>query len=262
MPSPFPGMNPYFETADSWRDFHNNFLMTLQKILAEKLSERYFVKCEVRVVFHERSADERFSGIAIADAGILSDDHPRPGPTTATITAPVRLMLPAVEEERERWLEVIEGSTRRVVTVIELLSPSNKTNGRGREEYLAKRLQVLRSDSHFVEIDLRRGGLRPAPPELPVCDYCMLVSRREDRPAVGVWPVALRDELPVIPVPLLEPDSPIQVNLQELLNETYDRVRYERVIYRNPPEPPLSPEDEAWASGLIPAGRGPNAVSS
>ncbi len=256
MPSPFPGMNPYLETANGWRDFHSNFLVTMQRALAKLLAGRYIVNCEVRVTFRDPADDESLAGIAVADIGVSPEDGPRPG-GVATLAAPVRLTIPLMaEEERDRWLEVVEADTRRVVTVIEFLSPSNKTAGRGREEYLAKRRQLFRSDAHFVEIDLLRGGRRPAPPAWPACDYGVLVSRVEDRPAVDFWPVGLRDRLPVIPVPLLTPDAAAAVDLQALLDTTYDEAVYEGKIYRRRPEPPLPPDDAAWAAGFVPPGRG------
>ncbi len=255
MPSPFPGMNPHFETANGWRDFHNNFLVTLQRALAKQLAGRYFVRCEMRVTFHEPTDEDAFAGVAVADVGISSEAAARFG-GAGTMTAPMRLTMPTLEEDRDRWLEVFELDTGRVVTLIELLSPSNKANGRGREEYLAKRLQIMRSDAHFVEIDLLRGGERPAPPDLPDCDYYALVSREEDRPSMGFWPVGLRDRLPDIPIPLLSPDAPAVVDLQTILDVTYDEAVYEYVIYRRRPEPLLSPADAAWAAGFVPAGRG------
>ena len=66
--------------------------------------------------------------------------------------------------ERVRYLEVRDREGREVVTVIELLSPSNKRAGDDRESYLAKRRELLRSPAHLVEIDLLRGWT-PMPQE-------------------------------------------------------------------------------------------------
>ena len=66
------------------------------------------------------------------------------------------------EEVHEARLEVIDRSDRKVVTVLEVVSPTNKAPGsRGRESYLEKRLEVMHSPTHWVEIDLlRAGGIR------------------------------------------------------------------------------------------------------
>ena len=58
-----------------------------------------------------------------------------------------------------------------MVTVIELLSPWNKTPEAGLAEYLAKRTNVLYSTANLVELDLLRGGER-----LPTVDPLQPVS--------------------------------------------------------------------------------------
>jgi hypothetical protein len=75
----------------------------------------------------------------------------------------VRLLLHELSaEERHTSIEIRDRRNRRVVTVIELLIPSNKSPGSDRDDYLAKRRQVLAGMTHLVEIDLRRGGSRPS----------------------------------------------------------------------------------------------------
>lgn len=138
------------------------------------------------------------------------------------------------------------------MTAIELLSPANKT-GLDRLQYRTKRDQTLAAPMHLVEIDLRRGGDRPGPPDLPACDYYVLVSRHEDRPRLGMWPIGLRERLPVVPIPLQAPDADVPLDLQELLHRVYDAANYGKYIYATDPEPPLSPEDAAWARSLVPS---------
>jgi hypothetical protein len=249
MPSPFIGMNPYLEQSDAWVDFHDNFIVRIQDTLNDRVGPNYLVKLEVRLILHERSAEERrFFGIA--DVGVsdpLNRSAPRDG---ATIAAPLQLELPAVEVEKHRSLEIRDRHNRRLVTVIELLSPSNKTAGEDRDDYMVKRRQILSAPTHLVEIDLRRGGTRPSPPELPTCDYYVLVSRHEDRPRVGVWPFGLRDPMPTIPIPLTAPDPPIMLDLKAVLDRAYDAGGYRKYIYEETPEPPLAESDVEWARGF------------
>ena len=47
----------------------------------------------------------------------------------------------------------------RVVTIIEFLSPSNKSPGSDREQYLRKQREVCSSEANLVEIDLNRFGI-------------------------------------------------------------------------------------------------------
>jgi hypothetical protein len=250
MPSPFPGMNPFLEQSDAWTDFHDNYIVRIQESLSDRVGPNYLVKLEVRLILHERSADERrFFGIA--DVGV-SDPLNRQTVNNATsITAPLQLELPAIELEKHRSIEIRDRRNRRIVTVIELLSPSNKTAGMDRDDYLVKRRQVLSSPTHFVEIDLLRGGIRPNPPDIPHCDYYALISRHEDRPKVGVWPFGLREPMPTIPIPLTAPDAPVLLDLKAVLDRTYDAGGYGKYIYQENPEPPLDENEMEWVRGFV-----------
>ncbi len=136
-------------------------------------------------------------------------------------------------------MEIRDRRRRQLIAVIELLSPSNKNLGDDRNKYLGKREQILASTAHLVEIDLLRGGPRLPLEDMPVCDYCVLVARHEERPRVGIWPIGLRAPLPVIPVPLAGGDPDAKLDLQAALHEVYDRARYGSYIYQDTPMPPL-----------------------
>ena len=246
-------MNPYLEQADTWEDFHQSFITHARDSLSGHVGPNYLVKIEARLYIHELSAEERrFVGradVAVTDrvpAGAGS--VPAPG----GILAPMQLLLPAVEVQRESFLEIHDRRQRRVVTVIELLSPANKTPGPDHDAYVGKRRSLLASQTHLVEIDLRRGGVRPSPPELPSCDYYVLVSRYQARPSVDVWPVGLGDRLPVVPIPRTAPDPDVALDLQAILHQVYDAAGYSKYIYAETPQPPLTPTEAAWARQFVP----------
>jgi Protein of unknown function (DUF4058) len=245
VPSPFPGMNPFLEQNDSWEDFHHGFIIRARETLNAEVGPNYIVKVEVRLILLALSANERrfFDRADVA----------RTGPPPSTIAAPLQIIIPAVDPVRVLSLEILDRGNRRVVTVVELLSPTNKTPGPDRDEYLRKRALILEQRTHLVEIDLRRGGERPHYPPLPPCDYYVLVSRWQDRPVVGVWPIGLRDPLPVIPIPLTPPDADVPLDLQALLHRVYDGVGYSKYIYAETPDPPLLGEDLHWATQLVPS---------
>jgi hypothetical protein len=159
-----------------------------------------------------------------------------------------------VDRERLSFLEIRDRDGWQLVTVIELLSPANKYAGPDREQYLAKRRELLASAVHFVEIDLLRGGPRMPMENLPECDYCVLVSRVETRPEAGVWPIRLREPLPPVRIPLRPPHADAQLDLQPVLHRIYDAAGYEDYIYRGPPHPQLNAEDAAWARQFVPGG--------
>jgi hypothetical protein len=155
--------------------------------------------------------------------------------------------LPAVDTEGQSFIEVRDREGEDVVAVIELLSPSNKRPGPDREQYLGKRAALLRTPAHLVEIDLLRAGPRMPMDGLPACDYCVMVSRAESRPHADLWPIGLRDTLPPVPVPLRGGDPDARLDLQTIVHRVYDAAGYVKMIYRRPPEPPLSSTDAAWA---------------
>ena len=249
MPSPFPGMNPYLEQADVWHDFHERFMPMVAERVADQVDPRYIVKIDEHVFIHELSSEQRrFVGRADVSVGRASS-HADVGsePVTAVCEAPAEGYVPAIDSERLAFVEIRDRRDRQLVTLIELLSPANKRPGGDRDQYLAKRYEVLRSTAHLVEIDLLRGGQRPPLEQLASCDYYVMISRTQQRPRVGLWPLHLRDRLPVVPIPLREPDPDAQLDLQQVLHDIYDKARYATYIYEGSPSPPLNPEDEAWA---------------
>jgi hypothetical protein len=170
------------------------------------------------------------------------------------LEAPTEIQLPVHDVERLAFVEIRDRRSRELVTVIEVLSPSNKQSGSSRDQYLAKRQELLDSKANLVEIDLVRGG-KPMPlDDLPdrAYAYSVLVSRVEDRPKAGFWSIGLRDRLPIIPVPLRAPANNARLDLQEVLNHVYDVSGYEDYIYSGAPDPSLDGKDPDWAESLIP----------
>lgn len=252
MPSPFPGMNPYLEQDSVWNDFHQSFMPAAREMLTRQVAPSYIVKVEEYLFIHELPANER-ALLGRADAAII-ERAPRSGmpAPSAPVQAPAYGRVPAaVDVERHSYLEIRDREGMALVTVVELLSPSNKRVGPDREQYVAKRRQLFASPTHFVEIDLLRGGPRLPLDDLPHCDYYALVSRAEERPRVGVWPIQLRDRLPVIPIPLRTGDLDTRLDLQEALDRVYDAAGYRYYIYRGIPAPPLAPDDSTWAKQFV-----------
>ena len=144
-------------------------------------------------------------------------------------------------------LEIRDVEHRQLVTVIEVLSPTNK-RGDGYKEYLNKRDRILRSNAHLIEIDLLRKGRRiPMQGTLPSVPYFVFVCRVELRLLTEIWPITLEQSLPEIKVPLLPGDDDAAMNLQTALTAVYDENRFSSMIdYSKPPDVPLSPEQTIW----------------
>jgi len=252
MPSPFPGMNPYLEQADAWHDFHESFMPLAREVLSAQVDPRYIVKIDEQVYIHELSGEERRL-LGRGDVFVARTPGSLPVQSATAVMeqlVPVRLL--DVDMEGRSFLEIRDRHSREVITVIELLSPSNKLPGPDRGQYVSKRGHLLRSRAHFVEIDLLRGGPRMPLANVPPCDYCVLISRVEERPDAYLRPISLRERLPVISIPLRHPDPDATLDLQEILHRIYDAARYQTYIYSSEPEPPLSPEDAAWARQFVP----------
>lgn len=250
MPSPFPGMDPYLERQGRWHPFHTRLVSTLADAIDAILPERYYVSVEERatIMVPEDSIAVGRPDVTVADLG-----GPRRGDRggTATLAPAIEVTVPVPETLGERYLEVRDiEDTDEVVTVIEVLSPWNKRPGRGRADYLAKRDLVLASRTNLVEIDLLRSGARmPLFGGESPYDYGVLVSRGEMRPRAVLIPFTVRDRIPVFPLPLLPGDVEPLVELQAVFDQVYDRSRLsKRIDYERPPDPPLRPEDAAWAT--------------
>jgi len=148
----FPGMDPYLEDPQVWPDVHASLIVYLREHLRPLLRPRYIVAIESRV-FVEGPASDR---PIIPDAWVRPTRPEAPDETAVLLEAD-----PAVEvqvlplEVEETYLTIRDRqSGQRLVTVIEVVSPTNKYAGPGRESYVAKQTEIRRSTAHLVEIDL------------------------------------------------------------------------------------------------------------
>jgi hypothetical protein len=155
---------------------------------------------------------------------------------------------------RLHHVEIRAAGTKELVTIIEILSPVNKQpRHKAFREYLRKRRNLLRSTTHLMEIDLlRAGSRRPLEIPVPYAPYYVTLARSNRRPKVEVWPIQLADSLPVLPVPLLEPDPDVPLDLAQAVHAAYEHGAYEADIdYGCPPEPPLTSRETAWLDALL-----------
>jgi hypothetical protein len=177
-------------------------------------------------------------------------------------TAVLEPQAPGVVVVEVEELEVHEGRVEirdayndmKLVTLIEVLSPTNKLPGPGRESYLRKQAEVLERDCHLVEIDLLRTGEHTlCVPEWRVqefepFEYLSCVNRWPRRTRFELYPSRLREPLPEVSIPLSAPDSDVLLSLHGVFEQVYDEGRYHRrVRYDEPCNPPLSDDDQQWA---------------
>lgn len=254
MPSPFPGMNPYLENPDLWSEVHHRLITAIADAIEPNLSLQYRVAIEKRTYLDD---GEESVKIAIPDVSVYTQSS-TPKQTSSTITLPaqseaVRVTIPLPEEKREGYLEIREVETGYVVTAIEVISPTNKRAGTGRDAYERKRREVLSCPTNLVEIDLLRNGksMRILS-EIPQTDYRILVCRGNRRPQAELYAFSVRQEIPTFLLPLQPSDPEPLVDLQSLLIGVYNRARFDMAIdYHLDPVPPLKSEDKIWAEELL-----------
>src|SRR5262245_9747002 len=160
MPSPFPGMDPYLEAH--WRDVHAGLIIYARDALQGVLPGPLRARVEERVLLEtpEGYADHPlFPDVRVVEYRPQLKRVLETRPEAGIAVAEPLVVHAEPETEAETFLEIIdrEGGNR-VVTVIEFLSPSNRSPGSNREQYLRKQRAVCSSDANLVEIDLNRFG--------------------------------------------------------------------------------------------------------
>lgn len=256
MPSPFPGMDPYLESH--WGDVHHSFITYARDQLRPLLPPDLRARVEERL-FVESSAG--VGRILIPDVHIHQRGRRQPGPAAAGSRPGTAepLVLELDEPVTQGSIEIIDAASgNRVVTVIEVLSLTNKDAGEGCDLYLQKRQEARAARVSLVEIDLLRGGRRllpVAPERLPRAyrtPYQVCTWRGWQPTAVEIYRLPLRERLPKISVPLRPTDADVPLDLQAIVEQCYRNGSYEDDIdYRRSAEPPLVGDDARWADALL-----------
>jgi hypothetical protein len=254
MSSPFPGMDPYLE--QHWGDVHHNLVSFAQGLLNDCLPRDLRARAQERIVWDlPREESDLYPEIRV-----MTSDRPGQGgiavaPADTTLAEP--LEVPFLEPETQGFIEIIESRPeRRVITVVEVVSPSNKYAGKGRKLYRQKQSDLMDASISLVEIDLLRAG--PHVLQVPLGQYpaayrtpYKVCVHRGWKAKAEIYRVPLRERLPAIRVPLRETDADVPLDLQALIAQVYRHGRYDDIDYTVPPLPPLDPEDAAWADELL-----------
>lgn len=255
MSSPFTGMNPYLEHPELFPGLHHWLIIEIARFLSPQLRPKYRVAVEVRTY---ETSDEDSLQVGIPDVTIKSRQTANDSITTNVAVAepsvePVKVRIPVPLTIKEGYLEVREVGTEALITTIEILSPSNKRPGKGRQKYLKKRETILETRTNLVEIDLLRKG-QP----MPIVDnkiqshYRILVYRGDTRPIADLYAFNLQNVIPSFSLPLRSDDREPVINLQELLNEIYDVSGYDLVVdYNQEAVPALSEQDKVWVDEIL-----------
>jgi hypothetical protein len=258
MPSPFPGMDPYLEAH--WRDIHAGLIIysrdALQGVLPGSLRAR--VEESVLLETPQGIGDH----LLFPDVRVVEYTSKRPTearPESSVAVAEPLLIDAEPEQVSEPYLEIIDReSGNRVVTVIEFLSPSNKSPGLNRKQYLRKQREVCSSDANLVEIDLNRFGthtlafplvhIKPAGRTA----YMACVRRATRREMAEVYPLPLWKRLSIVKIPLRPDDDDVLLDLQLVVEQCYRNGGYEGTLdYAVDPDPPLLGVEKEWAEQYL-----------
>lgn len=259
--SPFPGMDPFIEGRGLWGDFHDHMIVGIGDAISADLPDRYVARVANRnyIDWIDPVEDMKQRKGMIPDIAV----HEVPTPTerialghvaVAERLVPPVIMETAIEVEfYETYLDIWDvENDRQLVTSIEILSPTNKRAGTlGWHEYEWKRSRLLQGQANLVEIDLLRGGKRHAMRNpWPDAPYYIMVARKNEVGASGIWPAHSTSRLPEFPIPLLPQDSDLQVDLQPIVDAIYQRSRYSLDMHYDKPLHGLREDEAALLASL------------
>ena len=142
------------------------------------------------------------------------------------------------------------------MTLIEVLSPANKV-GAGREKYIQKQDDLLKTQVNLVEIDLLSGPTATLARALAIKSpadwrYLVTISRPHQRSRLELYAIPLRDRLPRCRIPLRRADPDVVLDLPAVFTRCYDVGGYDLLIdYQQMPPVALSKAEEEWLTTLL-----------
>jgi len=260
MPSPFPGMDPWLEDSEVFPNLHDRLGIFMQDALNAVLPPGYVATTKNRVVVDEELVRE--PDVALFGRELHPNDSGNGDGGTATALAGLATITSnrLSDPEEEAYLEIRSARGKRLVTAIEIISLANKRAGKkGRQTYQDKQAEYRSSGVNLVEIDLLRAGPHVSAIDkedlqkvLGGFDYHVSVVVAAGRGTYHAAGIKLADRLPAFAIPLDRGVAPVMLDLQPLLDRAYDGGRYTELFdYGSPCNPPLSPEQQTWAEGIL-----------
>ncbi|MBC8100043.1 MAG: DUF4058 family protein, partial [Armatimonadetes bacterium] len=252
--NPYKGINAHlhsdFQHTDGWGGFHSAQIIDLMRALDRKLPAGYIVDNEQSMQIRDYHPDsgealkpdarsnikpdtvivQAYPGMAGGGSALAEAIDTPTRTLTATATADYddqRLYLRAVA------IRVLEPDLRfgRVVTLIELLSPSNKPGGSGFWQYAEKRILTLQAGIVLVELDYLHETPSPVPyiPSYPAHDpaaypYSILVTDPRPTLAQGkaqFYGIRVDQVLPRVAIPLGTGDAAIAFDFNAAYQQTF-----------------------------------------
>jgi hypothetical protein len=248
-------MDPYIERPIIWPDFHDSLVVYIRAALQPLLRPRYVALGQERLYVIESERP------IYPDVSVVGTAHPRRG--VGSSVAVLEPDAPAVfqlwrEEIRQPLIHIIEPAAgNRLVTAMEVLSPSNKTPGPGRDSYLEKRDELWAAGANLVEVDLLRDGdptVRISEEKLGQLrpwHYLVAVTRNSP-PRQEVYAIPLERRLPRVSIPLAADDKDVTLDLQAVFTRCWDEGPYPELLqYAGPPPGTVTADEVRWCERLL-----------
>jgi hypothetical protein len=214
-------MDPYLEDEKLWPSFHHQLVSCLYQILLPGLIDRYRARVGQRHYATEQ----------------------------ALFTSVVR------EEHVEEFIEIRQRSDSRPITLVDVVSPTNKTTAAGRAAYLKKRTDAKNSNTSLVEIDLVLQGqpmLDYSREGLPEWDHAVTVTRSTQPERYEIYTATLQKRLPRFRLPLAPDDRDTVLDLQAAFTRCYDQGSFAaKVDYHRDPVTRLTDENRKWLGDIL-----------
>ncbi len=223
MPSPFPGMDPFLEDAKVWPAFHHQLVAALYQLLLPGLVDRYRARVVVRQYVSEFPLF----------TSVIREDH------------------------SEEYIEVRARSDGQLVTLVDAVSPANKTTPAGRAAYLATRQHALAARAGAVEVDLVTQGkptLDFARDGLPEYDHAVTVTRGSAPDRYEIYTATVQKRLPKFKLPLAADDRDAVLDLQVAVARAYDLGNFGKLLKYADPLPAdvkLSDANRTWVANWL-----------
>jgi hypothetical protein len=214
-------MDPYLENEAIWPVFHHQMVMCLYQILLPGLVDRY----RARVVQRHYTTEQALF------TSVLRQDH------------------------HEDCIEIRQRNDGRLVTLVDLVSPMNKTTPQGRTAYLEKRREGRSACANLVEIDLVLQGqplLDYSRDGLPEWDYAVTVTRSTQPERYEIYTATLQKRLPRFRLPLAADDRDTVLDLHTAFTRCFDQGGFAgKIDYARDPATVLSDEDRRWLDEVL-----------
>ncbi len=253
MRTPFPGMNPWLE-GYIWPDVHGHLARVFVELIAPKIAPKYVARIDTTTIYDNNPNSEM--GIIYPDVEIIERQDTLFEPIVAyggvvetkpthiePFVLPFKVRIPVVE--------IRDVAHNKLITAIEILSPVNKRNP-NLADYRTKIINLHQNGVHVLEIDLLRRGTRPFTYPNSASHYQMMLLRAGTNRA-AYYSVNVQDKLPVLPVPLSDPDPDVLLDLNKAMDIIFERSLYHLSIdyKKSPPPPAFSEEERLWIQKLV-----------